>query len=166
MAGVGERGRDDDVFAHGAGVSWATAGQRVGYDGGGFSRRRGGDRGRLVPVARIGILVGRVVIAEVELTTQAAGERVDLAPGCGRGEDRLETLLEDLAQVRARGYRGGVERLEAGLLEARDGLLEGAVVEDVELPEALDALPAAAEASVPKRPAGLHVLGQTSQGLG
>src|SRR5213593_3301800 len=130
------------------------------------SRRRRRGRLRLVLVARVGIVHGRVVVAEIELPAQAAGERVDLAPGARRGEDGLEALLEDLAQVRARGHRGGVERLQAGLLEAHDGLLERAVAEDVELPEALDALPEAAEASVAERAAGLHVLEHTLEGVG
>src|SRR5437867_4069349 len=114
-------------------------------------RRRG--RLRLVLVARVGIVHGRVVAAEIELPAQAAGERVDLAPGGGGGEDRLEALLEDVAEVWACGHRGGGELLQARLLEARDGLFERAVAQDVELPEALDALAEAAEAPVAERPA-------------
>src|SRR3989442_13333805 len=127
-------------------------------------RRRG--RLRLVLVARVGIVHGRVVVAEIELPAQAAGERVDLAPGGGGGEHRLEALLEDVAEVWACGHRGGVELLQARLLEARDGLFERAVAKDVELPEALDALAEAAEAPVAERPARLHVLQHALEGVG
>src|SRR5438128_308353 len=125
------------------------------------SRRRRRGRLRLVLVARVGIVHGRVVVAEIELAAQAAGEGVDLAAGSSGREDRLKALLEDLAEIGAARHRGGVELLQACLLEACDGLLECAVTEDVELPEALDALPEAADAAVAKRPAGLHVLKDT-----
>src|SRR5206468_7396270 len=46
---------------------------------------------------------------QIELPAQAAGERVDLAPGGGGGEDRLEALLEDLAKIGAIRHHGGVE---------------------------------------------------------
>ena len=71
------------------------------------SRRRGRGHGRLVLVVGVDSLRASVVVSEVELAAQAAGERVDLARRSSGREDRLEALLEDLAKIGAIRHRGG-----------------------------------------------------------